>query len=125
VFVSDGGPGIHHPKIESISGHPAPTIDSTLRIDPLCVSTACAGAEHGAQYLIKVPGFMSSGLDDRDVATVANWMLVQIAAGSVAGAYPPYSAAEVARVRALPLPDVTAERRRLFDSARGLGIETY
>jgi mono/diheme cytochrome c family protein len=79
----------------------------------------------GREYLIKVPGVMNSGLDDRDVAKVANWMLVQIAAGSVVGAYPPYSVAEVARVRARPLPDVFAERRRLLDSARALGIEAY
>jgi mono/diheme cytochrome c family protein len=77
----------------------------------------------GREFVIKVPGVMGSGLDDRQVAEVTNWVLETIARGSVPGDHVPYDAAEVARARAKPLADVGAERRRLVEQARQIGLQ--
>ena len=81
--------------------------------------------EGGRQFVIKVPGVMGSGLDDAQVAEVTNWLLATLAAGSVPAGHLPFSAAEVARARAQPLPDVAAERQRLLDRARAAGVALY
>jgi mono/diheme cytochrome c family protein len=79
----------------------------------------------GRDYVIKVPGVMGSGLDDRQVADVANWVLANIASGSMPAGQGPYEAAEVARARRAPLKDVAAERRRLTEEAKRVGIALY
>ena len=77
----------------------------------------------GRAFVISVPGVMGSGLDDRQVADVTNWVLATIARASVPEGHRPYDAAEVARARATPLVDVAAVRGRLVASARERGIE--
>jgi mono/diheme cytochrome c family protein len=76
----------------------------------------------GREFVIKVPGVMGSGLDDAQVAEVANWVLSTIAKDSVPPQHTPYAAADVARARATPLVDVLAERRRLQEQARQQGL---
>lgn len=78
--------------------------------------------EGGREFLIKVPGVMGSGLSDREVAEVTNWVLDTIAAGSVPAEHRPYDAAEVARARAHPLVDVAAARAGLLAQGRARGI---
>lgn len=78
--------------------------------------------EGGREFLIKVPGVMGSGLSDRDVALVSNWVLTTLAAPSVPAGHRPYGAEEVAQARARPLLDVAAARRRLVEQARERGI---
>jgi mono/diheme cytochrome c family protein len=78
--------------------------------------------EGGRAFLIKVPGVMGSGLSDREVAEVSNWVLATIAAGSVPADHRPYDADEVARARASPLIDVAEARRQLVEQGRARGI---
>jgi mono/diheme cytochrome c family protein len=76
----------------------------------------------GRGYVIQVPGVMGSGLDDAQVAEVANWLLATIARDSAPPGLAPYDVAEVARARAAPLADVAAERKRLQEQARQQGL---
>lgn len=76
----------------------------------------------GREFVIKVPGLMGSGLDDAQVAEVANWVLGTMARDSVPPQHVPYATDDVARARAAPLVDVMAERRRLQEQARRQGL---
>lgn len=76
----------------------------------------------GREFVISVPGVMGSGLDDQQVAEVANWLLATMAKDSVPAGHQPYTTAEVTQARAKPLVDVAAERRRLVERARAAGI---
>lgn len=78
--------------------------------------------EGGREFVIGVPGVMGSGLDDAQVAEVANWLLATMARDSVPPGHRPYTAAEVAATRARPMPDVAAVRHRLVEQARAQGI---
>ncbi|HEX5632439.1 MAG TPA: hypothetical protein VFX50_04395, partial [Gemmatimonadales bacterium] len=78
--------------------------------------------EGGREFLVKVPGVMGSGLSDRQVAEVTNWVLATLAAGSVPAGHRPYDAAEVAQARTDPLVDVAAARARLVAQGRARGI---
>ncbi len=77
----------------------------------------------GREFVISVPGVMGSGLDDEQVAEVANWLLATMAKDSVPAGHRPYSTAEVTQARAKPLVDVAAERARLVERARAAGIK--
>ncbi len=77
----------------------------------------------GREFVISVPGVMGSGLDDRQVAEVTNWLLATMARDSVPAGHKPYETAEVTQARAKPLVDVAAERRRVVERARAAGIE--
>jgi mono/diheme cytochrome c family protein len=79
----------------------------------------------GRAFVVKVPGVMNSGLDDAQVAEVTNWLLATIARDSTPPGHAPYDAAEVARVRAAPLPDVMAERARLQALAQQQGLTIH
>jgi mono/diheme cytochrome c family protein len=79
----------------------------------------------GRDFVVKVPGVMNSGLDDAQIADMTNWLLATIARDSAPGNQRPYDAAEVARVRAAPLPDVMAERARLQALARQQGLTIH
>lgn len=78
--------------------------------------------EGGREFVIGVPGVMGSGLDDRQVMEVANWLLATMARDSVPEGLRPYTLAEVAQARARPMADVAAVRRRLQDKARTQGL---
>lgn len=79
----------------------------------------------GRDYVVKVPGVMGSGLGDAQVAELTNWLLATIAKDSVPPGHAPYDSAEVTRARAVPLVDVTAERRRLQEQARQQGLTIH
>lgn len=74
----------------------------------------------GREFLLKVPGVMGSGLDDAQVAAVTNWVLTNLAAGSVPAEHRPYEAVEVTRARTQPLRDLEKERLRLLELASRL-----
>lgn len=76
----------------------------------------------GREFVIQVPGVMGSGLDDKQVADVTNWVLGTLAKGSAPAGSAPYSAAEVGVARAKPLLDVAAARRQLVEQARAQGV---
>jgi len=79
--------------------------------------------EGGRDYLMKVPGMRGSGLDDAQLAGVANWVLESLARDSLPAAHQPLHPDELRRARAAPLVDVPAERRRLLERARAQGID--
>jgi len=76
----------------------------------------------GRSFVIQVPGVMGSGLDDRQVAEVTNWLLGTLARSSVPEGTAPYSVDEVVRARAQPLVDVAAARARLVQQAQARGV---
>lgn len=80
----------------------------------------------GREFLISVPGVMGSGLSNREVAEVSNWVLATLAASSVPPEHRPYVSDDVARARASPLVDVAAARMQLVERgrARGVAIDT-
>lgn len=68
-------------------------------------------AAGGRNYLVRVPGAAQAPLSDRRLAALMNWLLPRF--GNT-NAEPPYSAAEVRRLRAAPLRDPVAARETLF-----------
>jgi mono/diheme cytochrome c family protein len=76
----------------------------------------------GREYVISVPGVMGSGLDDRQVADVTNWLLATLAASSLPPQFTPYDASEVQRARQTPLVDVASARLGQQAQARERGI---
>ena len=60
-------------------------------------------APGGREYLIRVPGVATSPLSDANLAEVVNWMLWRFDKEHVPASFQPYTAAEVAPLRARPL----------------------
>jgi mono/diheme cytochrome c family protein len=70
-------------------------------LEPLLTAPA------GRDYLARVPGVAQAPLSDERLARLLNWVLVRF---SDARVEPPYTAAEVGRLRASPLRDPAASR---------------
>ncbi len=70
--------------------------------------------EGGRDYLVQVPGTANAPLGDADIAALLNWMLSTYARASLPADFRPYSAAEVARLRAVRLLDPAARREALL-----------
>ena len=68
----------------------------------------------GREYLVRVPGSSQSPLSDAELAAVLNWILQRFGPAELAAGFPPYSAAEVARIRRPPLLSPGRERARLL-----------
>lgn len=74
-------------------------------------------APGGRAYLVRVPGVAQAPLDDAALADLLNWMLARFdPPAAAAPGFAPYTAGEVARLRAEPLADALAERRALLDA---------
>jgi len=71
------------------------------------------GVPGGREYLVRVPGSASAPIDDAELASLLNWMVVRFGPAEVARDFRRYSGPEVARCRASPLTDVGALRARL------------
>ena len=72
----------------------------------------------GRHYLIQVPGVSESSLSDRATAAVLNWMVHRLSDVPVPKDFVPFTSAEVARWRRIPLTNVAATRasvQRLID----------
>lgn len=65
----------------------------------------------GREFLGRVPGVASVDLDDERTAEVLNWTLYRFDAGNVPAGFKPYTASEIARLRAAPLRLDRAEAR--------------
>jgi hypothetical protein len=72
----------------------------------------------GRAFLVRVPGVATAPLDDAALAALLNWTLARFDGAAIPASFAPYDATEVARLRAQPLVDVTAERDRILDAAR-------
>jgi mono/diheme cytochrome c family protein len=65
----------------------------------------------GREYLIRVPGVATSPLSDADLAEVVNWMLWRFDKEHLPASFRPYTAAEIAPLRARPLRLEAGEMR--------------
>ena len=68
----------------------------------------------GREFLVRVPGSANAPLDDRRLAELLNWMLLEISRGELPAGFRPYTAEEVGAYRAEPLRDVLQTRARLI-----------
>ena len=69
----------------------------------------------GRTYLVRVPGVAQSALDDGALAALLNHLISRLGGTRPE---PPYSSAEVGALRASPLRDPGAERRRILSSVQ-------
>lgn len=73
----------------------------------------------GREYLVRVPGVAQAPLDDAALAAVLNWMLERFDRAHVPVSFAPYTPEEVGRLRAQPLIDAEAVRKRLLAAGAG------
>lgn len=76
----------------------------------------------GREFIVQVPGVMSSPLDDKAIAELMNWLLPRVSRDTLPDGLRAYDAAEIARLRGTRPVDVGAVRQRLVDEARAAGI---
>lgn len=81
--------------------------------------------EQGRTYLMHVPGVVSTGLNDREIAAVMNYVVVRW--GDPKQAFTPFTPEEVTRLRAIEVADVVAYRRDLIKrlQAEGQPVAAY
>ena len=70
-----------------------------------------AGKPGAREYWIRVPGTAQAPINDARLAAMMNWLLERFTGKAPS---PPYSATEVAKLRAKPLRDPIAERKRIL-----------
>jgi cytochrome c553 len=75
----------------------------------------------GRAYLVQVPGTSQSSLNDRDTATLLNWMVNTLAGKQVPADFLPYTQDEVSRLRATPLDDVSGTRTNVVTRLQQMG----
>ena len=79
-----------------------------------------ASIDAGRTYMMHVPGVISAGLSDAQIAEVTNYILAEWSDGA---AFTPFDAAEVTRRRAVPVSNVVEYRRVVADELAARGIE--
>ena len=78
--------------------------------------------EEGREFLARVPGVAMAPLGDERLATVLNWTLLTFSRAELPRPFVPYTAREVAVLRAEPLTNVTETRRRLIAQLQASGV---
>jgi hypothetical protein len=79
----------------------------------------------GREYLIRVPGVATSPLSDADLAEVMNWMLWRFDKEHLPTSFRPYTAAEIAPLRARPLRlEASQMRSSLLSQAEAAAVNT-
>lgn len=72
--------------------------------------------EGGRAYIVQVPGVLNSPLNDAEVAALMNWLLPTVSPDTLPrSGVAPYTAAEVAQLRATRPADVLGTRQRLLE----------
>ena len=79
-----------------------------------------ASIDAGRTYMMHVPGVISAGLSDAQIAEVTNYILEEWSDGA---AFTPFDAAEVTRRRAVPVSNVVEYRRVVAEELAAQGIE--
>jgi cytochrome c553 len=74
----------------------------------------------GREYVVRVPGVATSGLDDEAVADVLNFILLEFSAAQLPSPFVPYTGEEVARLRREPLVSPGDARRALVQRIEAL-----
>jgi hypothetical protein len=78
----------------------------------------------GREYLIRVPGVATSPLSDADLAEVMNWMLWRFDKEHLPASFQPYTAAEIAPLRARPLRlEASQMRSSLLSQAQAAAMQ--
>ncbi len=77
--------------------------------------------EGGREFIVKVPGVSHTPLADSDVAALMNWLLDSIARPSTPPNTPPYTAAEVTRLRSVRMVDIPATRKEIVERLERAG----
>jgi hypothetical protein len=78
----------------------------------------------GREYLIRVPGVATSPLSDADLAEVMNWMLWRFDKAHLPATFRPYTAAEIAPLRARPLRlEASQMRSSLLSQAQAAAVQ--
>ena len=67
----------------------------------------------GREFLVQVPGSANAALDDAALADLLNWVLVTMSPEQLPAGWVPYTGAEVAKLRAVPLREVSQVRAAL------------
>lgn len=75
----------------------------------------------GRDYVLRVPGAANSALSDEELAAVLNWIARTYDGAELSKSTPPFTAAEVARVRHSPLASVPAARNAVLKSLAASG----
>lgn len=78
----------------------------------------------GRRYLMHVPGVVSADLSDRQIADVMNYVMATWAEDSLPADFKPFTEAEVTTLRAEPVGDVVAYRRKVAADLLERGIAT-
>lgn len=68
----------------------------------------------GREYLVRVPGSANSALNDKDLAEVLNWIILEMGDKSIPKNLQRYTADEVAKLRKNPLFEVVEYRKQLL-----------
>lgn len=77
--------------------------------------------EGGREFIVKVPGVSHTPLGDSDVAALMNWLLDGMAQPSTPPNTPPYTAAEVTRLRSERLVDIPGTRKEIVERLKLAG----
>lgn len=80
--------------------------------------------EAARTYVMHVPGVISASLSDAEIAAVMNYIVEKWGGESVPDPFEPFTSEEVTRLRAVPVEDVVAFRRRVVEDLSAMGIET-
>jgi len=78
--------------------------------------------EAGRIYVMHVPGVVNSSLPNARIAAVINYVMASFGAPGTRAGVPPFTAEEVDRLRAVPVPDVVAYRREVAAELAKAGI---
>ena len=78
--------------------------------------------ETGRTYVMHVPGVVNSSLPNGRIAAVMNHVMASFGAPETRAGVPPFTAEEVDRLRAVPVPDVVAYRREVAAELARAGI---
>jgi mono/diheme cytochrome c family protein len=103
--------GCHGPEAQGVPGKVPALAGSVSRF----MRTA-----DGRDYVLRVPGAANSVLGDAQLAAVLNWLAERDAAAGEARAVP-FTEAEVARVRHVPLSNVLATRHEVVAALAATG----
>ncbi len=75
----------------------------------------------GRAYLVQVPGFSQSHLDDATAARMLNYVLARFSAASLPTDFTPYTAQEVGHLRADKASDAETRRAAILAGLKRLG----
>lgn len=93
------------------------------KVPPLAGSLALfMRSAAGRDYLLRVPGAANSALTDAQLTAVLNWLAESFPPpGAAAPAPPPFTVAELAKARRLPLAGVAETRREVVRALAASG----